>query len=117
MKLDKGEFIGREALLRLRDQPAADRLACVVLDDPRSVALGSEPVRIGGEVVGRVTSGGFGYTVGKSIAYAYVPARAVAGTAVEVDIFGTWVPGRLSEEPLYDPTAQRVRTGGDQLPA
>ena len=114
VKLDKGEFVGREALLQLRDQPAADRLACLVLDDPRSVALGSEPVRIGGEVVGRVTSGGFGYTVGKSIAYAYVPARSAMGTAVEVDIFGTWVPGRVAEEPLYDPTAQRVRVGDEQ---
>ena len=113
VKLDKGDFVGREALLRLRDQPAADRLACLVLEDPRSVALGSEPVRIDGEVVGRVTSGGFGYTVGKSIAYAYVPARVLPETAVEVDIFGTWVSGRVAAEPLYDPTAQRVRIGGD----
>jgi 4-methylaminobutanoate oxidase (formaldehyde-forming) len=81
-----------------------------VLDDPRSVALGSEPVRIAGEIKGRVTSGGYGYTVGRSIAYAYVPAKAPTGTAVEVEIFGTWVPGRISDEPLYDPTGHRVRS-------
>jgi 4-methylaminobutanoate oxidase (formaldehyde-forming) len=73
------------------------------------VALGSEPVRIAGEVTGRVTSGGYGYTVGRSIAYAYVPAAARAGTAVEVEIFGTWVPGSVAEEPLFDPKGARVR--------
>ena len=91
VKLDKpGGFIGREALRRGAGGRAAQRLrACIVLDDPRSVALGNEPVRIGGEIVGRVTSGGYGYTVERSIAYAYLPPeRAMPGTAVEVDIFG-----------------------------
>jgi 4-methylaminobutanoate oxidase (formaldehyde-forming) len=110
VKLDKGEFIGREALLKARESQPATRLACLVLEDEHSVALGSEPVRIGGEVSGRVTSGGFGYAVGKSIAYAYVPASAVTGTAVEVEIFGTWVPGRVADEPLYDRTGERVRS-------
>ena len=72
VKLDKEEFLGREALLA-RQEPAR-RLACLVLDDPRSVALGSEPVRVDGRIVGRVTSGGYGYTVERSIAYAYLPA-------------------------------------------
>ncbi len=110
VKLDKGEFIGRDALLKAREAQPATRLACLVLEDEHSVALGSEPVRIGGEVSGRITSGGFGYAVGRSIAYAYVPAAAVTGTAVEVEIFGTWVPGRVAEEPLYDPTGNRVRS-------
>jgi glycine cleavage system aminomethyltransferase T len=109
VKLDKGEFIGRSALLKKRETPAKTKLACLVLDDSRSVALGSEPVRIAGEVVGRVTSGGCGYTVGKSIAYAYVPATAAVGTAVEVEIFGTWVGGAIAKEPLYDPSGTRVR--------
>jgi 4-methylaminobutanoate oxidase (formaldehyde-forming) len=110
VKLDKGDFIGREALVKAREAPAQTRLACLVLDDPHSVALGSEPVRIDGSVTGRVTSGGYGYTVGRSIAYAYVPASTPTGTDIEVEIFGTWVPGRISEEPLYDPTGQRVRS-------
>jgi 4-methylaminobutanoate oxidase (formaldehyde-forming) len=109
VKLDKGEFIGRSALLKKREAPAKTKLACLVLDDPRSVALGSEPVRIGGEVGGRVTSGGYGYTVGRSIAYAYVPASAAVGTPVEVDIFGTWVAGTVAREPLHDPSGNRVR--------
>ena len=108
VKLDKGEFIGRDALLAVAEPDR--RLACLVLDDPRSVALGSEPVRIGGEIVGRVTSGGYGYTVERSIAYAYLPARrAVPGTAVEVEIFGEWISGSVAQEPLFDPAGERVR--------
>jgi glycine cleavage system aminomethyltransferase T/glycine/D-amino acid oxidase-like deaminating enzyme len=108
VKLDKGEFIGRDALLAA-DEPAR-LLACLVLDDARSVALGSEPVRVDGEIVGRVTSGGYGYTVERSIAYAYLPAQAAGpGTPVEIEIFGKWTPGTVAEEPLFDPTGARVR--------
>jgi glycine cleavage system aminomethyltransferase T/glycine/D-amino acid oxidase-like deaminating enzyme len=109
VKLDKGEFIGRSALLKKREAPADTRLACLVLQDPRSVALGSEPVRIAGKVAGRVTSGGYGYTVERSIAYAYVPASAAVDTTVEVEIFGTWVRGEIAKEPLYDPNGSRIR--------
>ena len=109
VKLDKGEFIGRSALLKKREAPAPAKLACLVLDDPRSVALGSEPVRIAGEVAGRVTSGGYGYSVGHSIAYAYVPSNAAVGTAVEVEIFGTWVKGEIAKEPLHDPKGTKIR--------
>jgi glycine cleavage system aminomethyltransferase T/glycine/D-amino acid oxidase-like deaminating enzyme len=109
VKLDKGEFIGREALVKKRESPAETKLACLVLDDPRQVVLGSEPVRIAGKVVGRVTSGGYGYAVERSIAYAYVPSTTATDAEIEVDIFGTWVGGRVAKEPLYDPTGSRVR--------
>jgi glycine cleavage system aminomethyltransferase T/glycine/D-amino acid oxidase-like deaminating enzyme len=108
VKLDKGDFLGRDALLK-RSEPTR-RLVCLVLDNGRSVALGSEPVRIDGEVVGRVTSGGYGYTVERSIAYAYVPAAAaVAGRPVEVEIFGEWIGGVVADEPLFDPSGERIR--------
>ena len=81
-----------------------------MLEEPRAVALGSEPVRIDGEVSGRVTSGGFGYSVERSIAYAYVPAAsAEPGRPVEVEIFGEWVAGEVAEEPLWDPAGERIR--------
>ena len=100
------EFLGREAL----DEHPQRRLACIVLEDPHSVALGNEPVRVGGEVLGRVTSGGYGYTIERSVAYAYLPAEhAEPGTAVELDIFGEWVGGEVAEEPLFDPGGERVR--------
>jgi 4-methylaminobutanoate oxidase (formaldehyde-forming) len=105
------DFIGREALLASRREGGPSRrLACLVLDDPRSVALGEEPVRVGGELAGRVTSGGFGYSVERSIAYAYLPSEvAVPETAVEVEIFGRWVPGSVAAEPLFDPKGERIR--------
>jgi 4-methylaminobutanoate oxidase (formaldehyde-forming) len=99
-------FIGSDAL---NERPER-RLRCLVLDDPRSVALGNEPVRIGGDVVGRVTSGGYGYTVERSIAYAYLPASVEVGTGIEVDIFGSWVRGEVAPEPLFDPRGERVRS-------
>jgi 4-methylaminobutanoate oxidase (formaldehyde-forming) len=102
------DFLGAAAL---RDLGASEkRLVCLVLEDPRSVALGNEPVAVGGRVVGRVTSGGYGYTVGASIAYAYVPVEhAAAGVEVTVDVFGTWVAGVVTAEPLYDPASARVK--------
>jgi heterotetrameric sarcosine oxidase gamma subunit len=111
VKPDKpGGFSGRDALLDVRAQGHSRRLACLTLDDPRAVALGNEPVRVGDEVVGRVTSGGFGYTVERSIAYAYLPVdRSEPGTPVSVDVFGEWVDGVVAEEPLFDPSMSRVR--------
>ena len=53
--------------------------------------------------MGRVTSGGYGYTVEKSIAYAYLPAEHEVGTEIAVEIFGEWVPGVIADEPLFDP--------------
>jgi 4-methylaminobutanoate oxidase (formaldehyde-forming) len=100
---DDRSFIGADALAAPQR-----RLRCLVLDDPRSVTLGNEPVRIEGEIGGRVTSGGYGYTVQSSIAYAYLPAEVDVGTAVEVDIFGRWVAGEVASEPLFDPRRERV---------
>ena len=107
VKLDKpGGFVGRDALTADVDR----RLSCIVLDDPRGLAHGNEPVRVGSRVAGRVTSGGYGYTVGASIAYAYLPVSdAAPGTGVEVDLFGEWVRGVVTQEPLYDPKGERVR--------
>ena len=107
VKLDK-DFVGKEALVAAGEPER--RLACLTLTDPRAVALGAEPVRVGGELSGRVTSGGYGYTVERSIAYAYLPAAAaVPGTDVEVEIFGDWVGGEVTSEPLWDPAGERLR--------
>ncbi|HUY58831.1 MAG TPA: FAD-dependent oxidoreductase [Solirubrobacteraceae bacterium] len=100
------DFNGADAL---RERPVARRLRCITLGDPRSVALGNEPVRVGGEVVGRVTSAGYGYAVERSIAYAYLPPEVDVGSSVELDIFGEWVAGEVAAEPLYDPEGTRLR--------
>jgi len=80
------------------------------LADPRAVAVGNEPVRAGGAIAGRVTSGGYGYAVGASIALAYVPLEySEPGTPLAVDIFGDWVNAEVRAEPLYDPKGARIR--------
>ena len=85
-------------------------MACLVLDDPRSVTLGNEPVRVDGAIVGRVTSGGYGYAVGRSIAYAYLPPdQAVVGRRGEIDVFDEWVGAEVVREPLWDPRGERIR--------
>jgi 4-methylaminobutanoate oxidase (formaldehyde-forming) len=82
----------------------------LTLADPRSVALGGEPVRHGDQIVGRVTSGGYGYTVGRSIAYAYLPiGRSAVETELAVEVFGQWVPAVVAPEPLWDPKGERIR--------
>ena len=103
----KGDFVGRDALASAGEP--ARLLRCLTLDDPRAIALGSEPVRVGDDLVGRVTSGGYGYTVEKSIAYAYLPAEHGVGTEVAVEIFGEWVAGVVADEPLFDPSGERIR--------
>jgi 4-methylaminobutanoate oxidase (formaldehyde-forming) len=110
VKLDKpGGFVGREALVSASEPEA--RLCCLTLSDPHSVALGNEPVSVAGSVLGRVTSGGYGYSVGRSIAYAYLPAEhAAPGTGVAVEIFGRWVEGEVAGEPLFDRSGERLRS-------
>jgi glycine cleavage system aminomethyltransferase T len=111
VKLDKESgFIGRDALAKAKEEGPRTKLCCITLEDPHSVALGNEPVRIDGEICGRVTTGGYGYTVERSIAYAYVPPdRSEPGTGVEIEIFGRWVEGEVAAEPLFDPKGERIR--------
>jgi 4-methylaminobutanoate oxidase (formaldehyde-forming) len=109
--LDKaGGFIGRDALVAAKAAGPRKRLRCLVLDDPRSVCLGNEPVRVDGEIVGRVTSGGYGFAVEKSIAYAYLPPGVAIGSRGEVDVFGDWIGFEVSREPLWDPAGERIRS-------
>jgi 4-methylaminobutanoate oxidase (formaldehyde-forming) len=109
VRTDK-DFIGRDALMAAREESTTKRrLRCLTLADAATVCLGTEPVRVDGQVCGRVTSGGYGYRVGESIAYAYVPSTVESGTTVEVGVFGTWCPATVRTEPLFDPTNARVR--------
>lgn len=112
VKLDKPvSFIGREALEKIRTQGVRRRLSCLILSDRDIVALGNEPVRSqAGEVVSRVTSGGRGYAVDKSLAYAYLPVElAKVGTELSVEVFGEEVRAEVAPVPLWDPKRQRVR--------
>jgi 4-methylaminobutanoate oxidase (formaldehyde-forming) len=109
--LDKAEpAMAHDALVAAKTVGPTKRLRCLVLDDALDVCLGNEPVRVDGRVVGRITSGGQGFAVEKSIAYAYLPPDAVIGTRGEVEVFGRWVGFEVMREPLYDPAMERVRS-------
>lgn len=93
------------------DQPA-QRLCCVVLDDPARALMGSEPVypEGGSEPTGYITSADQGYTLGVSIAYAWLPVELAApGIRVEAAYFGQRYGGTVTQEPLFDPGGERMR--------
>jgi 4-methylaminobutanoate oxidase (formaldehyde-forming) len=110
--LEKPDFIGREALVRQKEQGLRRRLRCLTLADPTAIAIGNEPIRTqdGGRVVGWVTSGGYGYSVGKSIAYGYLPVEQAAfGTPLDIEIVGERIPAEVAREPLWDPKGERIK--------
>jgi 4-methylaminobutanoate oxidase (formaldehyde-forming) len=103
-------FVGQDALRRIRTAGITRRLRCIRPHDPLAVPLGSEPVRIDGEIVGRVTSGNYGYRVGGALAFAYLPSdRAELGRTVEVEMFGTWQGCDVVRDPAWDPQGDRIR--------
>ena len=107
VKLDKPEFIGRDAVIERRDN-VTRRLCC--LNTGREVVMGKEPVFAGDSCVGYVTSAAYGYTVGHGIAYAWLPSELSApDTAVEVGYFDRRVAATVALEPLFDPKMTRLR--------
>jgi 4-methylaminobutanoate oxidase (formaldehyde-forming) len=111
VKLDKGDFVGRGALQRQKAEGLRHKLCCLTLADPAAIAIGNEPVRAGERVLGWVTSGGYGYSVRQSIAYAYLPIEQSApGSALDVEIVGERIPAVVAREPLWDPKGIRIKS-------
>ncbi|MBI3975475.1 MAG: FAD-dependent oxidoreductase [Armatimonadetes bacterium] len=111
VKIDRKDFQGREALLRQRAEGLTRKLCCLVLADPAAHPLGNEPVLADGRVVSRVTSGGYGFTVRESIAYAYLPVPlGEAGTVLAVEVDGRVLAATVQREPRFDPTNSRIRS-------
>ncbi|XP_065060512.1 dimethylglycine dehydrogenase, mitochondrial-like [Rhopilema esculentum] len=111
IKLDKGvNFIGRDALLKQKSTLLTKKLVCLTLDTDNIDAEGNETIWYQGRVVGNTTSGAFGYQVGKSIAYAYLPTIFQdIGTEVEVELVGKKYKGTVTKEPLVPLEAARAR--------
>ena len=110
VRLEKGDFVGREALERRDGNPPARRLACLTLDDPAKVVMGKEPVYADGRAVGFVTSADYGYSVGRGIAYAWLPGDlAGEGTGVEIEYFGERLSATVASDSLFDPEMTRMR--------
>jgi dimethylglycine oxidase len=98
--MKKQDFVGKTALEK-KSKPAR-RLRCLTVDDGQSVVMGKEPVFVGDRAVGYVTNTAFGYTIGKPIAYAWIPSSVSVGDAVEIEYFGRKVKATVTTEPAID---------------
>ena len=106
---DKGDFIGRDALIRQRDEGVTRGLACLVIEAGDRDAHGYEPVRAGDRIIGYVAAGGFGPVVEKSIALAYLPTTFLQpGTRLSVELLGEAHEATVVAPPLYDPDNERL---------
>lgn len=109
VKADKEDFVGKAALERRRAD-VRRKLTCLTIEDPRAVVMGKEPVYDGQRAIGHVTSAAFGHTIGKGIAYAWLPAElAVAGRVLHIGYFDQRVEAVVAQEPLFDPAMSRLR--------
>ncbi|MCC7119699.1 MAG: FAD-dependent oxidoreductase [Anaerolineales bacterium] len=110
VKLDKEHFIGKEALVKQKAEGFQKKLCTITLSDDRTVVMGKEPIRVGEQLIGWVASGGFGYSVNKSIAYAYLPMEyAKPGTKLEVECFGEQVGAEVAQPILWDAKGERIK--------
>lgn len=109
-------FVGRDALLAQRDEPLRRRLLIFTLDDPGPLLYHDEPIWRDGELVGRITSGAYGHTVGRAVGMGYVAhADGVSDAYVEsggweLEIACERHRARAHLTPPYDPKALRIRT-------
>ena len=108
--MDKGDFLGREALLRERERGSTHTLCCLHVQATVADAHGYEPIWADRDTpVGYVASGGYGHTIAKSLALAYLPvAYAGVGTSLQLTIHGERRPARVTEQPLFDPAGTRL---------
>src|SRR5215468_8438897 len=108
-------FLGREALAEQATKPLRKRLACFTVDDPGIVLLGRETIFRNDQQVGWLTSGGYGYTVAKSIGYGYVrntdgvPTDWLTSGRYELEVATARVPTQIHLAPLYDPKMDRIK--------
>jgi glycine cleavage system aminomethyltransferase T len=114
VKPAKGDFIGRDAVLKKQDDGLSRRLVQFRLTDPEPLLFHNEAVVRDGKIVGTISSGNYGHHLGGAIGLGYVPCRGeseadVLGSAYEIEIAGTRVKADVSLAPMYDPKSERVR--------
>jgi 4-methylaminobutanoate oxidase (formaldehyde-forming) len=113
--LGKADFIGRDGVCRKQDNGLSRRLVQFRLADPEPLLYHNEPILRDGEIVGRLTSGGYGHHLGASVGLGYVPCpgetvEQVLASTYTIDVAGTQVGATASLRPLYDPRSERVRS-------
>ena len=110
VKLDKGDFIGREALIRHNKNGLKKVLACITFDKQGAIVMGKEPIMVEDKCIGYVTSASYGYSVDKGIVYGYLPVEyAEEGRKVDITYFGKYYKATVSKEPLFDPKHLRLK--------
>ena len=113
VKFDKpGGFIGREALLELKRTAPAKRLLQFRLLDPKPLLYHDEPVWQGDRLIGRITSGAYGHTLGGAIGLGYVDtmkAPDLSAGEFSIEVAGERIPAEASSRPMYDPENSRIR--------
>ena len=110
VKLNKGDFVGREALAKVKQAGVARRLSTVCVGGEAYLPLyGGEAVSMDGQIVGRLRSAGYGFTLQRNIAYAYLPVDlATPGRTIQVEVFGEQAPGEVTPDVLYDSQGERL---------
>jgi dimethylglycine dehydrogenase len=111
IKLEKGDFLNRDAFVEIADRPARDELVMMEIEARNADATGGEPIFLrDGTPIGQVTSGAYGYHVGMSLALGYVKAGTVkSGDALTVAILGQPHQAALLDRPPFDPDGRRLR--------
>ncbi len=111
VKFDKGDFVGRQALLKHQKEEIHTKLVYLEVSAGDADVRGGEPLYDGEKTIGVTTSGGYGHTVKKSLAFAFVdPAFASAGSTFEVEILAERHRATVLAEPVYDPKNLRLRS-------
>nr|XP_006819782.1 PREDICTED: dimethylglycine dehydrogenase, mitochondrial-like [Saccoglossus kowalevskii] len=108
----KTNFIGKEALLKIKEKGLQRKLVLLSVDTDNVEAEGNETIWLDGKVVGNTTSGGYSYMTNQSVAYAYLPMDLTSiGSKVEVELLGKHYVGTVIPEPLMEtePTITRRR--------
>ena len=114
VKTDKPDFIGRDAVLRKKEEGLNNRLLQFKLTDPEPLLYHNEPIVRDSEIVGYLSSGGYGHHMGAAMGLGYVPCKGqtvadVLGSDYEIDVAGTRVKAEVSLKPMYDPKSERVK--------
>ncbi len=111
VRFDKGDFVGKQALVEQKRMGLPRRFVTIQVDaETDNDPWGNEPLYAGGRMVGRTTSGAYGYTVAKSLALAYVePTHAEPGSRLEIELLGRRHPASVIPESPWDPANARIR--------
>lgn len=114
VKKDKPAFIGREAVLKKQETGLENRMVQFKLTDPEPLLYHNEPILRDAEIVGYLSSGGYGHALGAAMGLGYVPCKGesaadVLGSSYEIDVMGARVKAEVSLKPMYDPKSERVK--------